>query len=734
MSGSKTQEQTHAEPSAPPDTSQASPAEDFGSNQVNASEVNGFEFTEEEASVIEQQALLDEQLAAEVALTLDGWRVALPYLLSAVGSQAQAARRGVSSADMGAVVAARDTVFAALDSLAQLAQSIGPQISQLQSRGADVRPIHAWLQGFAPEVISALSEQELGRPFFLSEYQGVAMSDQVAGMLGCPEVSGDAARDVEVWKQWIDHAVDYLEPILTKAEEAREWATSLPPAEDAGLAGLALLRDNPVSDSSGREREYLDAVVRAHAPEGWNETLNMDRSRLEDQIQLEDELCRAGAGEAADDEGRDLPSFLHDDYGENLDPSVDFDALDGGLGDIRSQARDVHMDDDVVMDALGEASSPEERDYMLRRLRHSETEDDDYQNLYHEVTNRLGGDEADEFEGYRAEAGVFSGAVGEKTEGYSGGEAFLDAAQALPGAYAAHTAGTVFSIPIAGDFLENELGADTRDLVNGIHDGMGVSEDVAAMSTEMAIGSGKATGAVGAAAAGGGGWSALKGWGALSTAGKTMGAGGMLVGGADTANNGYQALTGEKMTGEEISGLEQGAAGLGMLGGLADGVSAVKGYQAARAATAADKLTALRSGASVDDVGGFSLKEWKLAGRGLHNPDAGKGLAEAMDTTSSIAGYSSQAAKTTDAGMKMYDAQYALESASDEEVVSKAEAWLDKSGDHPLAVEIQVALDAGEVDRVRDLVEEAGIEAEIAGTTEHTFGAAATIAAGFAGH
>jgi len=227
--------------------------------------------------------------------------------------------------------------------------------------------------------------------------------------------------------------------------------------------------------------------------------------------------------------------------------------------------------------------------------------------------------------------------------------------------------------------------------VMGTHDFMGVDERSAALSHGIASSTGKVAGSIGTMAIGGHAWRGMKaGRSALTTAGAAA-----VYTGVDFGNNVGQALSGKKVTGQKLSGLEQVAAVIGSFGGAADFFAALK------AARAADDLLKAGSGAAgtriatLDDLA--SLIRAQRSGDVVANSD------EVVDVSNLISrglGFSGQLTKVADNFTKRSNMKDAR-TMPEEDLVEAIEQWIEAHPNARRAAKMRKALQDGDMATLR---------------------------------
>ncbi|MFT7519653.1 MAG: hypothetical protein ACI9MC_001795 [Kiritimatiellia bacterium] len=596
---------------------------------------------------------------------------------------------------------------AVLDELGVFSQERVSERLELTEQGADV----GFLDKMYDEVLTSIIQQaagpEVGQHWLLWRYVGNSVHEMqgMRGGAGYPAPDGNISLHLYKWGEFVDGWVAEWKPMLDEALHVSFDAGELDADPDLLDASIALYGDMAVvREATGRRRELLQAVAVDAAPAGWDHWLLMNSDQLYAQISAEDITRSTNEGWDADD--------------------IDFTELDDAVDVIIEEEKKISSNDDVTMKALKLASTPAEREYILRRL--------DQRGKYNDVYEELNGADVDDFDAYREKALRYGRDDHAAKESYGVGDAVLDGLSMAPGAIAGTGYGMIESLPIVGDMIEKEYGADARGVINGIHHGMGVSEEMASQSTAISIAGGKVAGAVGGMAAGGALSNGLKGARALSNMGKikTFGAGVFTA--ADLYNNGHQAVTGEKVTGDEISGMERGAAGVGLVGGLADVVG-----MGAKFASGAGDGAKVMSGPS--DMGKISMDDildpnFGAGKSGMFNRLApSEAVQTATDGFVTGTGLASQGMKVADAGMKMAGSKDSVTSMSDTEITEEVAGWLASNSKSDKAPQVQAALESNDQQRLRAFVTVLHENSDGGGGVEQGVGMAAAIASIFAG-
>lgn len=385
--------------------------------------------------------------------------------------------------------------------------------------------------GLLDNAVAASLDDELAYAFVPTVYEGPRQAWPLPGdaTIKVPTHSsvqiGEAtasssATNIHVakgpWMALIHELGQRYQPVLDLVPELIEWAGGLPADADRSILARHY---PPIRDLHGRERAYAVAVLNNHVPEGLAEAFDPTDRRLGFEATLLDK-----------------------------DRDADVEGMDASVREILSQLDDVHMDDDVVMEALQQADSPAEREYILTRLLHL---DRGGNNALDHMSSRLDGDELREYDAYVDQADSFSHGLGKRASDTTTlGSALKGSAVSTPGATISAASGAIASVPIAGDFYDKHVGGVVQEEMADISAYMGADEDAVDMSMSIGHGTGKLVGSVLGAHYGGPVWAA-----------------------ADMINNLGQAVTGEKVTGDAISDKERAAAGVGALGGLAEAVA-----------------------------------------------------------------------------------------------------------------------------------------------------------------
>jgi len=589
------------------------------------------------------------------------------------------AQEALSTSEPDGLLDARDGATPILDQHIATSKKMQAERNDLAGTGADVSLLdRIYDQAFAPLVGRYANPEDFGNSWVIWKYTGDTRVFHMEGYRGGvdnPPATGDVERDAERWAKYLALQADRWHEILVEGQETRDYGESLPTADGLSYWDMCSYdEDSPVANEVGRSREYCEAVMTDTAGAEWGAFLQRNTTHTSRQISVED-IDGHVDWEEMDGLGREDVEWQGNE--------VDFGDLDEAVNDIIDEVDDSWSDDDVIMACLNEADTAAEREYILRRLRDKDG--------YFEMVSELDGEEVDEFDAYRSEAGNYAHDTTGGAERPSGLDALCTGMRLLPGAVISTAAGIGYSIPIAGDVLEAELGDTANQWVMGTHDFMGVDERSAALSHGIASSTGKVAGSIGTMAIGGHAWRGMKaGRSALTTAGAAA-----VYTGVDFGNNVGQALSGKKVTGQKLSGLEQVAAVIGSFGGAADFFAALK------AARAADDLLKAGSGAAgtriatLDDLA--SLIRAQRSGDVVANSD------EVVDVSNLISrglGFSGQLTKVADNFTKRSNMKDAR-TMPEEDLVEAIEQWIEAHPNARRAAKMRKALQDGDMATLR---------------------------------
>jgi hypothetical protein len=628
---------------------------DFSEGEDGLTEEGGqaFSFSEEEGEENEIRADREEEERRIAQQRIDDLQRSWQTYSETIASEVTEAR-GHADAAQDAVATgepeAYDGSVAAFEkALQKQAPALLKAIEEAYRAGFVTEADSSGLQQTREAIVSMVHRQlppGLGLLFVANEYRGQRSTHRFTTQVPVepPARATTPGELVDELAGWVEVAGTWskeVSPFLDAAPTSRAFGESFP-EEAPRPGGPRNVLDDPVVEEldrlwfegpntswRGRARQYLDAVLQDALPERLADSVDPDRIQTKDEIQLQDRVGPEG--------------------------ELDFDKLDGILRTIDSELNDTYLDDDIVMDALKKAESPEERDYIMNRLFNTNHDGD---LKITALKSRLTDDWHRVFEAWRAGAGQHAGGSGDWGRKPSMMDAAGDATRLLPAATTATVSGMVSSIPIAGDYYDDTIGKDVLAWGQGMSVQAGADAESAAMASSIAnftgklagtIGQGRLTGQAGkllgaAGKAGGAGFSALSG------AQKAKVAAGTTLQVADVANNLVQSF-GYKVTGEEIGGGEQGAAMLGLLTGGLDLKGMTEAYKGAKAIDAAGDASRAARGVDLDGpkgVGRILREEGRDVGINAATSVA-QGAGKAYDAQQKVEGVEAAVADKSDA-------------------------------------------------------------------------------------
>lgn len=268
---------------------------------------------------------------------------------------------------------------------------------QLEDEGADLSKLDALRNGLFTEALQPYTGQGLGHAFMPSVYQGDRTHPLPGVYKGSNAPTGGGEPDdvCGAYVRWFDGWPKVYEEILADVPDTRRLATrtNRTPAETDD-ATVEYVNQTLFPDSDPRRKAYLGAVFKDIRP-GWTDHVALDKKDTH-RLHVQDQAP-----------GQD----------------IDWDKLDGAVGDLAGEGTDTFVDEDVIREALEAASTDAEREYIFARLQASGEYDEVYDNL--PLALKV------QFDATRSNAGMYATGLGEANDVYSLGDAVGDTFQNL---------------------------------------------------------------------------------------------------------------------------------------------------------------------------------------------------------------------------------------------------------------------------------------------------------------